>query len=78
MQSENTTTSPKMAHKYKLRVQWSQRPQWDINILALNAKDISMWLQEEKDADHIISIDIQLVERNAQAVKDNFLAQGLD
>lgn len=69
----------KWAHKYNLKVKWSKREDWDINILAINTEVINMWLpKEESEDDHIISVNIQLLERNVEKVKDGFLAKGID
>lgn len=68
----------KMAHKFNLKVKWSKRADWDINVLAISAEVVTMWLpKEEKEDDHIISVNIQLLERNAEKVKSNFLAKGI-
>ena len=43
-----------------------------------------MWLPKsgsqnaETDETYIVSVEIQLLERNVERVKDNFLAKGID
>lgn len=52
----------KIAHKYNLKVKWSKRPEWDINILAISAEIVCLWLpREETEEDYIISAHIQLL-----------------
>jgi hypothetical protein len=74
----------KQAHKYRLIVKWSNRPDWNINILAIDAEAVSTWLPcdgssvSENEERYITSVEIQLIERNAEMVKDNFVARGLD
>ena len=74
----------KPAHKYKLTVKWSNKPDWNIIILAIDAEAITMWLPKsgsqnaETDETYIISVEIKLLERNVERVKDNFLAKGID
>jgi hypothetical protein len=68
-----------MAHKYKLKVKWSKRAEWDINILAINAEVITMWLpKQENEDDYIVSVHIELLEKNVEKVKNTFLAKGID
>ena len=80
----NENTNNKMAHKYKLNVKWSNKPDWDITILAIDAEAITMWLPKsgyqnsETDETYIISVEIQLLERNIERVKGNFLAKGIN
>ncbi len=38
----NENTNNKMAHKYKLTVKWSNKPDWNITILAIDADAITM------------------------------------
>lgn len=74
----------RMAHKYKLTVKWSNKPDWNITILAIDAETITMWLPKsgsknaETDETYIVSVKIQLLERNVERVKDNFLAKCID
>ncbi len=73
------TLKLKMAHKYNLKVVWSKRAEWDITILSISAEAISMWLpKEEAEDDHVVSYSVQLLERNVEKIKDNFLAKGID
>jgi hypothetical protein len=74
----------KFAHKYKLIVTWSNRKNWDINIISINAKSIDMWLPsensqlQENEDNYITSIQIVLIQRNFEKVEDTFLAKGID
>lgn len=80
----NENTNNRMAHKYKLTVKWSNKPDWNITILAIDAEAITMWLPKsgsqnaETDETYVVSVEIQLLERNVERVKDNFLAKGID
>ena len=75
----NENTEFKMAHKYNLKVKWSKRAEWNINILSISTEAISMWLpKEETEEDYITNVNIQLIERNVEKVKSSFLAKGID
>jgi hypothetical protein len=81
----NENTNNKMAHKYKLIVKWSNKPDWNITILAIDAESVTMWLPKssgsqnmENDETYIVSVEIQLLERNVEKVKDSFIAKGID
>jgi hypothetical protein len=73
-----------MSHKYKLNVKWSNKPDWNITILAIDAEAVTMWLPKsgsqnmENDETYIVSVEIQLLERNVEKVKDSFIAKGID
>jgi argininosuccinate synthase len=76
MKKTNTITEIKIAHKYNLKVKWSKRAEWDINILSISAEAISMWLpKEETEEDYIMNVNIQLLEKNVEKVKCSFLAK---
>ena len=65
-----------MAHKYKLKVVWSKRDNWNINILAINTEVISIFLpKQEAEDDFIVKVSIELMERNVKEVKTDFLAK---
>lgn len=69
----------KSAHKYNLKVQWSNKPDWNINILSISAEAVTMWLpKEETESTYIKGVQITLIKRDAEQVKDEFLAKGLD
>ena len=75
----NENTKFKMAHKYNLNVKWNKRVDWNINILSISTEAISMWLPRiETGEDYITNVNIQLIERNVEKVKWNFLAKGID
>ena len=69
----------KKAHKYKLFVKWSSGDDWNITILSVNTEVITSWLpRQETSEKHIIECKITLIERDAEDVKENFLAKGID
>jgi len=68
----------KKAHKYKLEVKWSNRKSWDVDILAINAEVVKMFLHNETENDFIINVNISLIERNVSNERDSFLAKVLD
>ena len=80
----NENTNNKMAHKYKLNVKWSNKPDWNITILAIDTEAVTMWLPKsgsqnmENDETYIVNVEIQLLERNVEKVKDSFIAKGID
>ncbi len=58
------------AHKFNLKVEYSDGIKWDLNILALDASWV--WLFVNQERKHLITfINIQLVKENAAEVKDN-------
>lgn len=60
----------KQAHKFNLKVEYSDGIKWDLNILALDASWI--WLFVHQERKHLItSMNIQMVKENAATVKDN-------
>lgn len=80
---ETPSNEKKYAHKYNLKVKWSKRAEWNVNILAINAETVTMWLPKgndsagEKEEDYIVGVNIQLLERNVELVKPGFLAKGI-
>lgn len=67
------------AHKYKLHVRWSKRPDWNITILSVNTSNINAWIPTtENEDDHIVNMNIELLERNAERVDSGFVAKGID
>ena len=74
----------KQAHKYKLIVKWSDKPEWSLTVLALDAESVTLWLPQngspnmENEDTFILSVEIRLLERNVEQVKDGFIAKGLD
>ena len=73
----------KMAHKYNLIVKWSNRPAWNIKILAIDAENVTSWIPSygssagESEDDYITSIEIILLERNVEIAK-GYTAKGID
>ena len=65
-----------IAHKYHLQIllSWDQI---DMDVLSINAKEVFTLVPIETD-DFIINIDVQLLERDFQEVKDNFICKVLD
>lgn len=37
-----------MKSAHKLKVQWSNKPDWNINILSISAEAVTMWLPKEE------------------------------
>lgn len=74
----------KMAHKYNLIVKWNNKEDWNITILAIDTETVTMWLPKsgfqnmETEETYIVGVEIKLLERNFEIVKDGFLAKGID
>jgi len=60
------------AHKYNLKVEWSSPPNWDIDILAIDAENICTWIPHssaqngERPERYIVNIIITLLERDVE------------
>ena len=69
----------KLAHKYNLKVIFTKKPSWDIDVLATSTEAVTMWLNSinETEEDYITFVAISLIEYEFREVKPEFLAQGL-
>lgn len=70
----------KKAHKYLLKVEWSDETEWNINILAISMDWVFLWVNSQSDKSdfYVTNIIIELIERDVEDVPDEFGARGLD
>lgn len=68
----------KLAHKYRLKVNFSSGVNWNFEVVAVNVENVSTFIpRQETDERYILSSSIELIERNFEEVKDNFCAKTL-
>jgi hypothetical protein len=68
----------KKANKYKVEVDWNWK-RLEFYAISINAHDVILLINsEEEQDDFIININIQLIMKEAEEVKDNFVCKTLD
>ncbi len=69
----------KQAHTFNLKVEFDNGHKWDLDILAVDSTWLTSWW-DGYCRDHncmAIKIEINLIKRNAETVKDNFGARSI-